>query len=415
MGSRMKIGVLCSSFLITGLLVLGAVLGKSEEKEGAYRPLAVYTEVLARIKSDYVEEPDIAKVTQGALQGLVEYLDPQSSYLSAEHYEAYRKSLENEDKGSGLATGMVVHKRVNYTTVMAVLPGSAAEEAGIRPGDLIEAVAGVSARVMPPAYLLARLSGDAGTRIKVMVRPAGDYDSPAEHELERRAVKLPEVESETLEDGVGLVRAAALTAAHVEQVEAAVESLEAGGARKLIVDLRGNAVGEIANGIRLADLFLDSGTIASVKGRQYVEKTFEASADSTVTALPTVFLIDRPTAGAAEVAAAAILRNKRGDVVGESSYGLAAHRETIELDAGEALLLSVAKYYGPDGKAIHDEGVEPNHVVAPRDLRRFREFQRGGPRLNEPERPRRTQIEPPPEGREDPFLKKALEALNGAG
>ncbi len=413
MGSRMKISVLCSSFLVTVLLVLGAVLGKSEEKEGAYRPLAVYTEVLARIKSDYVEEPDIPKVTQGALQGLVEYLDPQSSYLSAEQYAEYLEGLKNEDKGTGRATGMVVHKRVNYTTVMAVLPGSAADEAGIRPGDLVEAVDGMSARVMPPAYLQAKLSGKPGTRVNVMIRPANDYDSPKEHDLQRSAVKLPEVESEMIAGDVGLIKAAALTAAHVARIESVIESLEAGGARKLIVDLRGNAIGEIANGIRLADLFLDSGAIASAKGRKYLEKTFEAGAGSTVTALPAVFVIDRPTAGAAEVAAAAILQNSRGDVVGESSYGLAAHQETIELDDGAALLLSVAKYHGPDGKAIHDEGVEPNHLVAPRDLRRFREFQRGGPQLNEPERPRQMQIEPSPEGMEDPFLKKALEVLTG--
>ena len=412
MGSRMKVSVLFSSFVVTVLLVLGAVLGKSEEKEGAYRPLAVYTEVLGRIKSDYVEEPDIPKVTQGALQGLVEYLDPQSSYLSAEQYAEYLEALKNEDKGTGLATGMVVHKRVNYTTVMSVLPGSAADEAGIRPGDLVEAVEGMSTRVMPPAYLLAKLSGKPGTRVNVMIRPAADYDSPQEHGLQRSAVKLPDVESETIEEDVGLIKAAALTAEHVERIESAIAALEADGARKLIVDLRGNSIGEIANGIRLADLFLDSGVITSAKGRKYVEKTFTADPGSTVTALPAVFVIDRPTSGAAEVAAAAILQNSRGDVVGESSYGLAAHREIIELDDGAALLLSVAKYHGPDGKAIHDEGLEPGYLVAPRDLRRFREFQSAGPRLNEPERPRQTQVEPPPEGRADPFLEKALEVLN---
>ena len=276
MGSRMKVSVLFSSFVVTVLLVLGAVLGKSEEKEGAYRPLAVYTEVLGRIKSDYVEEPDIPKVTQGALQGLVEYLDPQSSYLSAEQYAEYLEALKNEDKGTGLATGMVVHKRVNYTTVMSVLPGSAADEAGIRPGDLVEAVEGMSTRVMPPAYLLAKLSGKPGTRVNVMIRPAADYDSPQEHGLQRSAVKLPDVESETIEEDVGLIKAAALTAEHVERIESAITALEADGARKLIVDLRGNSIGEIANGIRLADLFLDSGVIASAKGRKYVEKTFTA-------------------------------------------------------------------------------------------------------------------------------------------
>ena len=103
MGSRLKVSVIFSSFALTILLVVGAVLGKSEEKQGAYRPLGVYTEVLARIKSDYVEDPDIPKVTEGALQGLVEYLDPLSSYLSAEQYEEYRQSHDRED-ARGLAS-----------------------------------------------------------------------------------------------------------------------------------------------------------------------------------------------------------------------------------------------------------------------------------------------------------------------
>ena len=111
MGSRFKFSVICSSFLITILLVVGAVLGKSEEQEGAYRPLAVYTEILARIKSDYVEEPDIPRVTQGALQGLVEYLDPASSYLVGDQYGEYRSALESVDGGSGLSTGMAVRKQ----------------------------------------------------------------------------------------------------------------------------------------------------------------------------------------------------------------------------------------------------------------------------------------------------------------
>lgn len=411
MGSRMKVSVIFSSFLITVLLVVGAVLGKSEEKEGAYRPLAVYTEVLARIKSDYVEEPDIPKVTEGALQGLVEYLDPQSSYLSAEQYREYLKSLKNEDGGTGLATGMVVHKRVNYTTVMAVLPGSAADEAGIQAGDLIEAVDEMSTRVMPPAYLLSKLSGEPGVRVSVMIRPVNDYDSPEEYELRRSAVRLPDVKSEMLEDNIGSITATALTAKHVQQIAAAIKSLESGGAVKLIIDVRSSSIGEIRDGIQLANLFLDSGTIASAKGQKYAEKTYSADTESTVTALPVAFVIDRPTSGAAEVAAAAILQNSRGAVVGESSYGLAAIQETIELDDGAALLLSIAKYYGPDGKAIHDEGLEPNHLVAPRDLRKFQEFQRGAPAPNEPDRPQ--VIEPALEDTGDPFIKKAIEVLNG--
>ncbi len=411
MGSRMKVSVIFSSFLMTVLLVVGAVLGKSEEKEGAYRPLAVFTEVLARIKSDYVEDPDIPKVTEGALQGLVEYLDPQSSYLSAEQYGEYLESLKNDDGGTGLATGMVVHKRVNYTTVMAVLPGSPADEAGIQAGDLIEAVEEMSTRMMPPAYLLSKLSGEPGVHVNVMIRPANDYDSPKEHQLRRTTVRLPDVKSEILEDNVGIITAKALTEKHVKQIAAEIKKLESSGATKLVVDIRSSLIGEISDGIQLANLFLDSGTITSAKGQKYPEKTYTADEDSTLTALPVVFIIDRPTAGAAEIAAAAILQNSRGDVIGENSYGLAGVQEIIELDDGAALLLSVAKYYGPNGKAIHDEGLEPNHLVAPRDLRKFREFQRGGPKLNEPDRPQ--VIVPVPEDTEDPFIKKALEVLNG--
>ena len=163
MGSRFKFSVICSSFLITILLVLGAVLGKSEEQEGAYRPLAVYTEILARIKSDYVEEPDILKVTQGALQGLVEYLDPVSSYLVPEQFAEYQAARDSIDGGSGLSTGMIVRKQGAYTSVLAVLPESPAAKAGIRADDLLDAIDNISTRVMPPAYLLSRLSGEPGT------------------------------------------------------------------------------------------------------------------------------------------------------------------------------------------------------------------------------------------------------------
>src|SRR6056297_2316372 len=112
MSSRVKASVVFSSMLLTIMLVVGAVIGRSEEKsDGAYRPLSVYTEVLARIKSDYVEQPDIEQVTRGALQGLVEYLDPMSSYLSAEQTEEYRQRLGYQDEGRGWSTGLFVHKR----------------------------------------------------------------------------------------------------------------------------------------------------------------------------------------------------------------------------------------------------------------------------------------------------------------
>ena len=405
MSPRFKFSLICSSFLITILLVIGAVLGKSQQQDGAYRPLAVYTEILARIKSDYVEEPDIPKVTQGAMQGLVEYLDPMSSYLSAEQFAEYQERSGNPDGGSGLSTGMVVQKQGNYTSVLAVLPGSPADRVGIRKDDLLDAINDISTRVMPPAYLLAMLSGEPGTEVTVMVRPSSDYDSPVEHTLVRAEPVLPGIEYRMLPDSFGYVDINVLGSEQLEQVAAAFRQLAADGAGKLILDLRGNALGSVNQGIALANLLLSEGTITTLKGQSYSEETFVADAETTATDLPLAVIVDRPTAGGAEVAAAAIQDNGRGRVVGENSSGLAAVQETIPLDDGAALILSVAKYYDPDGNAIHREGVKPDLPVSQRDLRRYREVERRI--FDTPEARREAEEEIG-----DPFLQKALEALD---
>ena len=406
MGSRLKLSVICSSCLISILLVVGAVLGKSEQQEGAYRPLAVYTEILARIKSDYVEEPDIPKVTQGALHGLVEYLDSASSYLSKEQFEAYQERLGNSDGGSGLSSGIVVRKQGAYTSVLAVVPGSPADKAGIRADDLLDAIDDVSTRVMPPAYLQAMLSGAPGSTVKVMVRPVSDYESPAEHTLERADPSLPEIAFRMLEDRIGYVDVDFLSEDHVGQVSAAIRSLEADGADKLILDLRGNALGSPATGIALANLLLSEGTITKLDGQNYSAKVFNASADSTVTELPVAVIVDRPSSGGAEITAAAVQQNDRGEVVGEETAGLAAVQQTIGLDDGAALILSVANYHGPDGEVIHNEGVTPDRAVSQRELRRFREVQHRMFDTTEAQRKAEEDVG-------DPFLEQAIEALKG--
>ena len=343
MTPQLKLSVVFVSTLLTLMLVVGSLIGKGQESDGAYRPLAVYTEVLAKIKSDYVEEPDMEKVTNGALQGLVEFLDPQSSYLTAEQFQKVTEHLDYPDRGSGLSTGLVVRKRSGYTTVLHVLPGSAADRAGIRAFDLIEAIDGLSTQLMPPAYLLAMLSGPPESSVAVLVRSLRSSEEPQEYTLVRGPVEARAVEHKMLESDVGYVALDTVENESVNQLAGAVKRLESQGASKLVLDLRGNAVGETEEGVRLADLFLDSGLIASLRGQQYPRNEFHAGPDSTITSLPLVVITDRATAGAAEVAAAAILDNKRGEVVGERTYGLAAVQKTVTMEDGAALILSVGQ------------------------------------------------------------------------
>lgn len=411
MSRRLKFTVVVSSSLLTLMLVIGALMGKSKEGEGAYRPLSVYTEVLAHIKSEYVEEPDMNKVTRGALHGLVEWLDPLSSYLTAEQYAEFQKARTNPDHGSGLATGLVVHKRYGYSYVLSVLPGSPADQEGIRAGDLLEAIEELSTRALPPAAIHTMLSGKPGTSAKILIRPAQQTDEPREIILRRADVKLPDVTYKLLEDNIGYIDADILDADRVKQIADAVRELGSRGAARFILDLRGNALGDHAEGVGLADLFLKSGQIAQLKGQQYPEKTYEASGAGTLTDKPLVIITDRSTAGAAEVAVSAILDNKRGEVVGDRTYGLAAVQETIPMDDGAALILSIAKFYRASGKALQDGGIEPSEAVAASDVRRYRD--QLNPELNSPESP----DAPPPAVSvdDDPYLKKAIEVIKKSG
>ncbi len=397
MSSRVKASVVFSSMLLTIMLVVGAVIGRSEEKsDGAYKPLSVYTEVLARIKSDYVEEPDIQQVTHGALQGLVEYLDPMSSYLSAEQYVEYKKRLGFQDAGRGWATGLFVHKRGMYTAVLAVLPGSAAAKAGIEPGDLIEAVDDFGARLMPPALLYARLSGEPGTSVKLLVRASrGESLDPRELTLERTEIAFPPVSSRMVEDNLGLITMKSTSRKSVADVAAEVRKLEAAGAKGLILDLRENAIGDPQLGFRLAELFVSNKELGSLSGQKFPKKEFRSPEGSAITELPLTILVDRPASGAAEIAAAALLDSGRAELVGETTYGLAAQQETIELEDGAALILSIAKYHRPNGKPVHSDGVEPSYPLEPAQLRMYR---------NPDQRS---------DDYKDPFIEKARQVLLG--
>lgn len=411
MNARTKFAVVFVSTLLTVMLVLGALMGKSKEGDGAYQPLQVYTEVLARIKGDYVEEPNMDKVTRGALQGLVEYLDPLSSYLTAEQYQEFEKSMGNEDRGTGLSTGLVVFKqRLSYTQILYVVPGSPADKAGIRKGDLIEAMDGVSTRSMAPAYMQSVLSGKPGTKVRLLVRPARQPDEPEEHTVTRAKVELPPVASKKLDDGIGYIDLDVLDSKHVDQVAAAIKSLESDGVDKLVLDLRGNALGDPEQGLLLADHFIREGRLASLKGQRHPEETFTAEADTTLTDAPVVIITDRATAGGAELAAAAILDTGRGTVAGERTYGLAAFQKTIALEDGSALILSVAKYYRSNGEAFQDGGVVPSHPVAASDLRRYRLSEMEMTEIETDTTPEALEGDP----EKDPYLKKAIEILKDA-
>jgi carboxyl-terminal processing protease len=362
MSNKTKAVVLFSSLAVVLFMALGLSGVHASSNDGAYRQLQVYSEVLSRVRSEYVEEPNIPVVTDGALHGLLESLDADSSYLTASQYKEY-KQHKGETKGD---IGAAVSKRFGYAAVISVVPGGPADKAGIEGSDIIEAIENKSTREMSLAEIHNILAGQPGSNITVSIVRARRAE-PQKVVITRDIVAIPSASEKMVEDGIGLIKVDAFTKGKAQEVAMRIKSLQKEGAKKLILDLRNSALGEETEGVATANLFLNHGTITYLQGQKYPREAFNADPQKAITNLPLVVLVNRGTAGPAEVVAASVLENARGDVVGDKTFGDGSIQKVIEIPDGSALILSVAKYYSPSGKAIQDTAVTPNIVVADND------------------------------------------------
>ena len=354
------ISVAVVAIVFLGGFVPGGVSAGSQS-DGAYRQMGVYEEVLHKIQSDYVTEPNINDVTVGALHGLLESLDANSSYLTPAEFTAY-KSHQNEGTAQ---VGLEVSKRYGYATVVAVVPGSPADrQAHINDGDMIESIGGKTTFHMSLAMIRLLLEGKPGTNVTFgLVRPGGKPE-PDQITLARTQVTAPPVAEEQYENSSILyLKPGSLSHERVDQIEARLRAMPKNGNTKVLLDLRDVAEGDAAQGMRLANAFLQSGTIASIEGQTVPKQTFTADPAHFITKAPLVVLVNNGTAGAAEIVAAAVLDNHRGDVVGSRTFGEGVLQKTIAMPDGAALILTIAKYESPSGSKIQDEAVVPNITV----------------------------------------------------
>ncbi len=394
MNRRFQFVVVGCSTCLVALLLFGAVSGRSATAEDPYRHLGVFSEVLSRIKSEYVEEPDMKAVTLGAINGLLESIDPYASYLNADQYKQYMKQKDTSKAGVGL----VLSKRLGYVGIISTIPGSAAAKANLTTGDVIETINGVATRDMPLAFAELLLKGDAGTNVEITVLRVRKPD-PQKITLARTVIMYPAVTAKLLPDQTAHIIVPSLLAPRAKEVASMVEAMQKQGAKRIVLDLRNCATGGPEEGVKLANLFMEKGLISYSIGQKVARQNYEATASNQISKLPMAVLINRGTAGGSEVAAAALLDSKRAELVGERSYGDAAIRKTLNMDDGSAIILAVAKYYSPNGKAIQDNAVTP--PVAVIDTDPAADIDEDGA----------DQTEPPPAKGEDVMLKKAIEVL----
>jgi len=359
-----KILLLAVSVALVLTIFLGVnssgVSAATEPQDGAYRQINVYSEVLRHIQSDYVVTPNIDSVTNGALRGLLESLDSDSSYMTAEDYKLYKANTAKAQ------VGINVSKRYGYATVVSVVPGSPADKANINDGDILEAIGTQDTRDMSLAMVQTLLMGAPGSDLAVsVVRPRGKQ-TPEKVTMSRVLVMMPAV-SETMYENSSILylKPGILDHDHVQQIETKLKGMSKAGNKKVLLDLREVAAGDVAEAARLTNFFLKSGTIATLTGQKISTQLMAADANKVIApAVPLVILVNHGTAGPAELVAGALLDNKRAELIGEKTFGAGAQTKTFELADGAALILSVGKYQTPSGKKIEDEGVTPGVTVA---------------------------------------------------
>ena len=327
------------------------------EQDGAYRQMRVYAEVLKKIQTDYVTTPSMKDVTDGALHGLLNSLDPDSSYLSATEYKIYK-----EHPASGDAqVGITLSKRFGSAAVVSVVPGSPADKAHLSDGDVIESIDNQSTFELSLALARMMLEGKPGTTVTLSVFRPFKTD-PDKVTLTRTVTTLPAIGEEQYENSSILyLKPGVLTVERVNEIGAKLKA--DGKGHKILLDLRDSTGDDPQLGIRLANFFIKQGTLATLQGQKVTQQTFTADPALCITDAPLAVLVNRGTYGPAEITAAAIADDKRGDVVGEHTFGEDSVQKTIDLPDGGALLLTVAKYQSPSGNKIQDNTVAPTVAV----------------------------------------------------
>ncbi len=374
-----KILLLAVSVALVLTVFLGVnssgVSAATSGQDGAYRQIEVYTEVMHHIQQDYVTDPNITEVTNGALRGLLESLDADSSYLTAADYKIYKAGM-----GGGLAqrskvaqAGINVSKRYGYATVVSVVPASAADKAGLVDGDIVEAIDGHDTRNLSLAMIQRMLEGVPGSTLTLGVVGHDGKAEPNKISMTRAQTVVPPVVDylppvvDQLYENTSILylKPEILDHDHVQQVEAKLKGMQKSGNKKVLLDLRDASAGDMAEATRLANFLLKDGTIATLEGQKFAKQVFSVDREKTINATaPLVVLVNRGTAGPAELVAAALGDNKRAEVVGEKTFGEGTEQKTFELPDGAALILTVAKYESPLGKKIQDDGVTPQVVLA---------------------------------------------------
>ncbi|MGZ6206846.1 MAG: S41 family peptidase [Syntrophales bacterium] len=330
--------------------------------QSSYDNLKIFNEAFVIIEKNYLEPVDSKKLVQGALNSVLQSLDPHSAYLTADMY----KELEAETEGSFGGVGLELAVVNDVLTVISPIEGTPAHKAGIRAGDQIIQIDGISTKGLSIADLTVKLRGPEGTKVKITIMRKG-LTKPRDLIVTRAIINVRSVSYSNLEHNIGYIRISLFQAKTTDELKKAYSDL----AKRLkpltglILDLRNNPGGLLEQSLSVSEFFLKEGSsIVSIKGREASDEvTFTAEADGEKPTCPIIILINEGSASAAEIVTGALQDNGRAVTLGIRTFGKGSVQGVIPFEDGSAMMLTVATYYTPKGRSIQAEGIAPDIKV----------------------------------------------------
>ncbi len=338
----------------------------NKQDSETYEGLRLFSDVIAEIENNYVEPVETKELIEKAIQGMVHSLDPHSSFLPPEAFG----DLQTETKGEFGGIGIVITMRDSRLTVISPIEGTPAYKAGVQAQDIIIKVDGESTKDMMLWEAVKKMRGEPGEPVEISIYRKGEPEI-LELTLVRAVIPLESVRSLTLKPGYGYLWVTNFRENTTDEVKKALTELEKDSSplKGLILDLRDNPGGLLDQAVKVSDIFLETGTIVSIKGREGRESQ-EYTAHQSIGSndYPIVLLINGGSASASEIVAGALQDNHRALVLGTTSFGKGSVQTVRPLRDGYALKYTIARYYTPSGKSIQAEGIQPDLVVKRRVL-----------------------------------------------
>jgi carboxyl-terminal processing protease len=367
-----------SVFALSAAFALGfaahAMLGTAEAKpasESPYTAMAQLGRVLTLVENDYVDPTDRTKLVNGAIEGMVDNLDPHSSYLPPHEY----RQLQDDTEGKFAGIGVEVELREEAVIILATIEGSPAEHAGLKSGDRILAVDQETIKEIGYDKLVRRMRGAAGTHVKLTVVHPGRPD-PFQVDVVRAEVHMQSVRGTMMPNGVAYVQMRQFQGNTHEEMQHLVAKLRAASPPEtgkdgkvaiagVLFDLRANPGGLVDQATAVADEFMESGTIYTMRHRGQIVESASAHTGGAFVGLPVVVLMNGYSASASELVAGALQDSIHATVVGTRSWGKGVVQQIIDLPGGAGMKLTVSRYYTPNGHGVQGEGISPDVLVTP--------------------------------------------------